>query len=184
MPPVAMLDACVLYPASIRDLLVRLASAGAFRACWTQRILDECFSSIAEARPELAGKLGRTRRLMEAALPDAMVAGGDALAAAPELPDEEDRHVVAAAIRAGARIIVTVNLRDFPAEALAPFDVEAQHPDAFVLHLLSRDPGTVLRVVREQASALKNTPCTVEQLLEVLESRGLVQTALELRRLL
>jgi hypothetical protein len=177
MLPVAVLDACVLYPASIRDLLVRLASAGAFRACWTRRILDECFSSIATTRPDLAGKLGRTRRLMEEALPDAMVSDDVALAATPVLPDENDRHVLAAAVRAGARVIVTMNLRDFPPEALAPLDVEAQHPDAFMLHLLSRDPGAVLRVVREQAAALKNPPSTLEQLLDVLETRGLVQTA-------
>jgi hypothetical protein len=125
MPSSAVLDACVLYPASVRDLLVRLASAGVYRAYWTRRILDECFSSIAEARPDIAGKLGRTRRLMEEALPDAMVEDDETLAAALVLPDEKDRHVLAAAIRAGARVIVTVNLRDFPPEALAPFDVEA-----------------------------------------------------------
>ena len=172
MPSSAVLDACVLYPASVRDLLVRLASAGVYRAYWTRRILDECFSSIAEARPDIAGKLGRTRRLMEEALPDAMVEDDETLAAALVLPDEKDRHVLAAGIRAGARVIVTVNLRDFPPEALAPFDVEAQHPDTFALHLLSRDPGAVLRVVREQAAALKNPPCTLEQLLGPPEPRA------------
>jgi hypothetical protein len=79
---------------------------------------------------------------------------------------------------------VTTNLRDFRPEALAPFDVEAQHPDAFVLHLLSLGPGEVLRVVTGQAEALKNPPLTVEQLLDTLESRGLVQSVAELRKLL
>ena len=76
------------------------------------------------------------------------------------------------------------NLRDFPPEALAPFDIEAQHPDTFVLHLLSLDPGEVLRVVTGQAEALKNAPSTVERFLDTLEGRGLVQSAAELRKLL
>jgi predicted nucleic acid-binding protein len=141
MAAVVVLDACVLYPASIRDLLVRLAQTGLFRARWTDRILDECFRSIVQARPDLMGKLDRTRKLMESAVPDALVRDYEILAETLTLPDENDRHVLAAAIRAGAQVIVTTNLRDFPPGALAPFDVEAQHPDTFILHLLSLDPG-------------------------------------------
>jgi predicted nucleic acid-binding protein len=177
-------DACVLYPASIRDLLIRLARTGLFRARWTERILDECFSSIVEARPDLAGKLDRTRKLMESAIADAVVRNYEVLAEKVNLPDENDRHVLAAAIRAGAQVIVTTNLRDFPLEALAPFDVEAQHPDKFVLQLLSLDPGAVVHVVTAQAGALKSPPSTVEQLLDTLERRGLVQSVAELRKLL
>jgi predicted nucleic acid-binding protein len=179
---VVVFDACVLYPASIRDLLIRLARIGLVRARWTERILDECFASIVAARPELAGKLDRTRRLMEEAIPDAFVRDYELLAENLVLPDEDDRHVLAAAIRAGAQVIVTMNLRDFPSEALAPFDVEAQHPDTFVLQLLSLDPGAVLRVVTAQAEALKSPPSTVEKLLDTLESRGLVQSVAELRK--
>jgi hypothetical protein len=180
---VVVYDACVLYPASIRDLLVRLAGTGLFRARWTARILDECFRSIVAARPELEGKLERTRQLMEAAIPDALVTGYEALAASLSLPDEDDRHVLAAAIRSGAQVIVTSNLKDFPAAALAAYDVEAQHPDAFVLHLLSLDPGAVLRTVAAQAEALRNPPASVAQLLDTLENRGLVQSVTELRKL-
>ena len=114
----------------------------------------------------------------------AFVTGHETLAEKLRLPDENDRHVLAAAIRAGAQVIVTTNLRDFPKEALAPFDVEAQHPDVFVLHLVSLDPGAVLRVVTAQAAALRKPPSTVEQLLDTLESRGLVQSVAELRKLL
>lgn len=181
---VVVYDACVLYPASIRDLLIRLAGSGLFRARWTDRILDECFSNIVAARPELEGKLGRTRQLMEKAIPDARVTEYEPIAAGLALPDDNDRHVLAAAIRCGAQVIVTANLRDFPAEALAPYDVEAQHPDSFVLHLLSLDPGAVLRTITGQAASLRNPPCTVAELLDTLESRGLVQTVSELRKLL
>lgn len=181
---VVVYDACVLYPASVRDLLIRLAGTGLFQARWTDRILDECFANIVAARPELEGKLDRTRQLMEKAVPDARVTEYEPIVAGLFLPDEKDRHVLAAAIRSGAQVIVTANLRHFPAEALAPYDVEAQHPDSFVLHLLSLDPGTVLRTITGQASSLRNPPCTVAALLDTLESRGLVQSVSELRKLL
>lgn len=180
---VVVYDACVLYPASIRDLLVRLARTGLFRARWTERILDECFRNIVAARPELAGKLDRTRRLMADAIPDALVTGYEGLVGTVELPDEDDRHVLAAAVRSGAQVIVTSNLKDFPPGALARFEIEAQHPDAFVLHLLSLDAGAVARAVASQAASLRNPPSTREQLLETLESRGLVQSVAELRKL-
>lgn len=184
MALVAVLDACVLYPASVRDLLMRLAWSGLFQARWTARILDECFASIIEDRPDLEGKIGRTRTLMEKAIPDALVTGYEGLAAQLVLPDENDRHVLAAAVRAGAQVIVTANLRDFPPMALAPFEVEAQHPDTFVLQLISMDPLAVLQVVLAQAAALKNPPSTVEELLETLDARGLAQSVAELRKLL
>jgi hypothetical protein len=180
---VVVYDACVLYPASVRDLLIRLARTGMFRARWTERILDECFRNIVASRPELEGKLDRTRRLMQEAVPDAMVSGYEALAGTLTLPDEDDRHVLAAAIRSGAQVIVTSNLKDFPAGLLAPYDLEAQHPDAFVLHLLSLDAGAVSRAVAVQAASLKNPPMTRDELLDVLESRGLVQSVAELRKL-
>ena len=90
---VVVYDACVLYPAAVRDLLIRLAASGLFQARWTDRILDECFRSIVAARPGLAGKLDRTRALMEAAIPAAVVTGYEPLVPTLTLPDEDDRHV-------------------------------------------------------------------------------------------
>ncbi len=180
---VVVYDACVLYPASIRDLLIRLGGTHLFQAHWTTRILDECFENLVANRPELVGKLQRTRELMERTLPDARVDGFEELEDGLTLPDPDDRHVLAAAIRCGAQVIVTTNLQHFPPAALDPYDLEAQHPDTFVLHLLSLDPGAVLRVVEQQAAALKNPPMSIRELLETLETRGLVQTAAELRRL-
>lgn len=120
---------------------------------------------------------------MESAIPDALVTGYEKLAETLTLPDADDRHVLAAAVRSGALVIVTSNLKDFPAAALAPYDVEAQHPDAFVLHLLSLDAGAVGRVLSAQAMSLKNPPMTRDEFLETLESRGLVQSVAELRKL-
>ena len=180
---VVVLDACVLHPPSVRDLLIRLALTGLYRARWSSEILDECFRSIVQRRPDLEGKLARTRALMEASIPDVLVSGHETLVDGLELPDSDDRHVLAAAIRSGAQVIVTTNLGDFPSSVLDAYDIEAQHPDTFVMHLLSLDPGAVLRAVTAQSTSLRNPPMMLGELLDTLESRGLVQTVTELRKL-
>jgi hypothetical protein len=109
---------------------------------------------------------------MEKAIPDARVTEYEPIAAGLALPDDNDRHVLAAAIRCGAQVIGTANLRDFPADALARYDVEAQHPDTFVLHLLSLGPGAVLDTIRAQAGALRNPPCSVAELLKGCATRA------------
>lgn len=177
-------DACVLYPAAVRDLLIRLAASGLFQARWTDRIPDECFRSIVHVRPDLAGKLDRTRALMEAAIPAATLSGYEPLVPTLALPDEDDRHVLDAAIRCSAQAMVTTNLRDFPAEALSAWEVEAQPPETFVLHLLSLGPGAVIRSVKVQAAGLKAPPVTARELLTIPEARGPVQAAGEFRRLM
>lgn len=174
--PVALLDANVLYPARLRDLLVRLAIAGQYQARWTEQILDECFENLIADRPDLpAEHLHRTRRLMNIAIPDAIVAGYDHLIDALELPDADDRHVLAAAMVAQAAHIVTANLIDFPAEAL-PAGVTAVSPDAFVLMLIQADPDAVATVVDAQAAALRHPAMTTDELLEGLEIVGLAMS--------
>jgi len=101
-------DACVLFPAPLRDLLMRVAHAGLVRARWSDAILDECFHNIAASRPDLDSiVLDRTRRLMNAAIADALVTGYEHLVGALALPDPDDRHVLAAAIRSGGSILAT-----------------------------------------------------------------------------
>lgn len=181
---VVVYDACVLYPAPLRDLLIRIALPGIVRARWTEEILDECFRNIAKERPDIPVEaLARTRTLMGNAIPDCFVRSYDALADGVELPDEGDRHVLAAAIRCGAQAIVTFNLKDFPAAALADFGIEAKHPDDFVLDALGLAPGTVLRAVTEQAAALKSPPVTLQQLLDTLRDNGLEQSVALMREL-
>src|SRR5262245_13707345 len=177
-------DACVLYPAPLRDLLIRLGLVGLVRARWSDAILDECFRSILEQRPELnAGQLDRTRALMQRAIPDSTVTGYEHLVEGLALPDPDDRHVLAAAIRGGAQSIVTFNLKDFPVSSLAPYDVEALHPDQFVLDLIDLAPAAVANVVRDQAASLKNPPQTVSELLDTQRNAGLVQSVARLRGL-
>lgn len=154
------------------------------RARWSDAILDECFRSILKQRPDLKPEaLDRTRELMKLAVPDCMVTGFEALIDGLTLPDPNDRHVLAAAIRGGAQAIITFNLRDFPADRLAPYNIEAQHPDDFVLHAIDLASGVVSKVISEQASALKNPPHTVGELLDTLRDQGLVRSVAKLREL-
>jgi predicted nucleic acid-binding protein len=123
---VAVYDASVLYPSTTRDLLIRIAQAGLVQAKWTDTILDEVFDSLTKNRPDLdPARLARTRELMVGAIRDVVVIGYQPLVEALDLPDPDDRHVLAAAIRSRAQLIVTNNLRDFPAETLRHWDVEA-----------------------------------------------------------
>jgi len=126
---VVIYDACVLYPAQLRDLLVRIANTGIVRACWSEEILDECFRSIKENRTDLSdAALSRTRALMREAVPDCLVTGHEHLVQGLDLPDPDDRHVLAAAIRANAQALVTFNLKDFPDHVLARYDIETKAP--------------------------------------------------------
>lgn len=184
MAYIVVYDACVLYPAPLRDLLIRIANTGLVRARWTDEILDECFNSILEQRPDLKpDALARTRQLMTQAVPDCLVNGYEALIEGIDLPDPDDCHVVAAAVRCGAQAIVTFNLDDFPPDRLSSYNVEAQHPDDFVLDSIDLSPGMVVRVVEEQLASLRNPPVDLPTLLDTLRGLGLVQSVARLREL-
>jgi len=172
--PVAVYDANVLYPSALRDFLIRVAIEDLVHAGWSDRILDEVFRNIAINRPDLdRHRLLRTRQRMCAAVLDCLVSGFEDLEAAIALPDPDDRHVVATAIRAGAGIIVTFNLRDFPDAEIARHGLVAMHPDLFALELLARNPTTVLEVIASQAADLKHPPHTALDVVAALERCGL-----------
>lgn len=182
MPTVVLYDACVLFPAPLRDLLMRVAVAGLVQAKWTEQILDECFRNVAAQRPELAPeRLHRTRALMNRAVRDCLVTGYESLVDGLVLPDADDRHVLAAAIRAKAEVLVTANLKDFPAAVLAPYGIDAVPPDDFLYELVDLAPGAMTQVVAEQAAALRNPPQSVDQLLDTLRDNGLARTVARLR---
>ncbi len=182
---VVVYDACVLYPAPLRDLLLRIAESGIVRARWTDAILDETFRNILSNRPDLDEEaLARTRAMMCAAVPDCLITGYEKLMDGIHLPDPDDRHVVAAAVRAGAQAIVTSNLRDFPNHDLAPWDIEAKHPDEFVMDSIDLAPGVVVRCITEQVAALRNPPLSVGEVLELLRQLGLPRSVAALRELL
>lgn len=178
----AVYDACVLYPASLRDLLIRVAATGLFRAKWSDMILDEVFNSIVRDNPDLdPDRLEVTRAKMIKAVPDCLVTGHEPLIAALDLPDADDRHVVAAAIRCHAGVIVTSNTKDFPKEALEPYRIEVQSPDHFILHLIEIARDEVIRVITRQADALSQPPMSVDDLLDRLEKVGLSRSVAAIR---
>jgi hypothetical protein len=180
----AFYDANVLYPAELRNLLMHLALTGLFRAKWSMDVHEEWISALLEKRPDLTReKLARTRALMDLHAIDALVTGYEDLIPGLRLPDPNDRHVLPAAIRGQANVIVTMNLRDFPADTLGPFRIEAQHPDEFILHLLDLAPTLVLAAAESHRQSLNNPPMTIGEYLETLERQGLAHSASALRQL-
>lgn len=180
---VVVYDANVLYPNLLRDLLIRVAQRGLVRARWTNRILDEVFDNLRANRPDLdPGKLSRTRELMNLSVRDVLIAGYEPLVDAVTLPDPDDRHVVAAAIRAHAQMIVTTNLRDFPAEELERWDIEAKHPDDFLVDQFHLDAIALHVIVQQIADDTARPPLTFADVLDALERCGVAQTAALLRR--
>lgn len=173
----AFYDANVLYPAPLRDLLVYLALTGVYRARWTAQVHEEWKRNLLKNRPDLTReKLDRTSSLMDKALPDGLVTDYGALIDGLQLPDPDDRHVLAAAIKCGASVIVTFNLKDFPSGVLGPFNIEALHPDIFIADLWDLDQAAVLEAARRQRASLKKFPHTAREYLDRLLQQKLPET--------
>lgn len=182
-PFTVVYDACVLYPAPLRDFLMWLALSERFRARWSARIHDEWARNLLANRPDLAREqIDRTIALMNSAIPDALVTRYEPLIDGLKLPDVDDRHVLAVAIRCGASVIVTFNEKDFPSSALEPFGVEAQHPDAFIEYLFDLDQAAVVAAARQARTSLQNPRIDVDRYLDTLFRQGLVQTSKSLRQ--
>jgi predicted nucleic acid-binding protein len=177
-------DACVLYPAPLRDLLMELALTDLFRARWSEEIHQEWIRSVLKNNTKLKmSQLLRTKDFMDANVRDALVTGFESLIPSLTLPDLNDRHVLAAAIRCQADVIVTFNLKDFPSDYLSSFEVEAQHPDEFILYLLDLYPVQVCRAVEKVRQRLRNPPMDYERYLSNLLRQGLPQTVSYMKEL-
>lgn len=177
-PFTVVYDACVLYPAPLRDFLMWLGLSGRFRARWSAQIHHEWKRNLLKNRSDLtAEQLDRTSALMDRAIPDALVTGHESLVAGLTLPDPDDRHILAAAIRCNASVIVTFNLRDFPTDALESFGLEAQHPDVFIEDLFDLDPAAVVTAAQRQRKQLAQPPLEVDAYLNALNRPGAVHSA-------
>lgn len=178
------MDANVLYPSLLRNLLMYLATVGACDLRWTDQIHEEWLRNLVSKSAQDRAKLERTRHLMEAALPEARVTDYEALIPSLSLPDPDDRHVLAAAIRSGAGEILTFNLRDFPPAATQPHGLSAIHPDEWLCRLLDEQPDIMRLTVEKMLSSLKNPPMNPEGLRAALERLTLPQAAERLSHLL
>ena len=180
----AFYDANILYPAELRNFLMHLALTGLFRAKWSNAVHEEWITNLLKNRQDITRqKLERTRHLMDKAALDALVEGYEHLIPTLSLPDENDRHVLAAAIEGEAQVIVTMNMKDFPDEVLQRYEMEAQHPDEFILHLIDLAPDAVMDAAETHRQSLKNPPKSVEEFLASLETQGLPQSVAALQRL-
>jgi hypothetical protein len=152
-------------------------------ARWTEAIHEEWMRSVQKRYPDITRQqVERIRDLMDAYAPDCIVNNYEDLIPGLTLPDPDDRHVLAAAIRADANVIVTFNLADFPPEVLAKYDIEALHPDDLVDRLLELDSEAVCGAVKLDRQSLKKPPKSVDEYLADLERQGLLRTVAMLRR--
>ncbi|MBL9023013.1 MAG: PIN domain-containing protein [Myxococcales bacterium] len=159
-----MLDANVLFPFTLRDTLLRAAAADMYQVRWSAEILDEMERNLVGAGHATAEKARRLREAMTEAFPEAEVTGYEPLVSSMS-NQEKDRHVAAAAVKAGAQVITTANLRDFSS---LPDGLEAQSPDEFLCNLFDLDPRGFVELLNEQAADLIRPPVSFDALLERL----------------
>ncbi len=179
----ALLDACVLFPLAMTDALMSLATAGFFAAKWTTKIEEEWIRAIERQHPDLQGKLDVRRDSMREAIPDWEVPepGWSQLVHKLELPDPDDRHVLAAAIAGHADCIVTANLQDFPASVLNGFGLEAIDPDTFIINQWDLDPVNAIAAFKRMRARRKKPESSPADFADALEIGGLPTTAERLR---
>ena len=182
----ALIDACSLVDSLKRNILLSLADAGFYRIRWSDAILEETERAILSIRQSRGvddpySDARRARVAMETAFPEATVAGfDDLLPCGDGMPDPNDRHVLAAAIKAEAAVIVTENLKDFPATILDNYEIETKVADAFIADTLNLDIGLGVSALRQMRERFKKPTLTAHVMLVKMEAVGLTETVNEL----
>jgi len=179
----AILDANALVSIRLTDLLMQLAVDDLFRPKWTTDIHQEWIKALERKRPDIGlDRLKKRRDQMDAKARDPLVEGYKSLEGAISLPDENDRHVLAAAIVGRCDVIVTYNLKDFPKEILGKFNLESQHPDSFLTNHLDLFPGKFCAAVHKVRQRHRKKIYSFEEYLDGLAEIELVATAAKLRK--
>lgn len=167
----AVLDACVLFPAALRDALLRAGAAGLYRPYWTDELLDEVRRNLVDHHRTTAEQARQLTDTMTEYFPECRVSDYTAFVKdATNHP--KDRHVVGAALKAGARVIVTLNLRDFPSTAIDRHGIAAQSPDTFLMSLFENDSSQLVAIVAQQAADLRNPMSSVADVLAALAANA------------
>lgn len=172
-----LLDANVLYPIAVVDLILSLADTNLFHARWSDRIEAEAARNLAEKRPALADKIPGRFAAMRRAIPDCIIGRFDHLIDNLQLPDPDDRHVLAAAIVGHADAIVTFNLKDFPTAYVRQYGIEVLHPDDFVMNQIDLDQVACLAAIKAMRAGWNSPAYTAMQLVEFYARIGLTQTS-------
>lgn len=175
----ALIDASVLVGALNRNIILSLAEAGFFRPRWSKLILDETERGIVKAikKADAEERAARARNAIDRAFPEAIVTSYETLIDGLTLPDSDDRHVLAAAIHSKSAIIVTENLKDFPEEELAKFEISPQNPDDFIADAMDLNRVDAMATLERMRLRLKNPAFTTEELIRRMEQCGLVNSA-------
>lgn len=166
-----VLDACVLFPMYLRDTLLSTADEGLYLPYWSQKILDEAIDNLIGGGKISQEKAKNLENQIKLAFPEAMVEVPVGLEEAMT-NDPKDRHVLAAAVTAGADIIVTNNLKDFRENDLAPWNIIAQSPDEFLSDLLDEYPDSIVDLLQQQSQKYKNPPKTFTELINFLGEKA------------
>lgn len=172
-----ILDACVLHPAHVRGALLWFAHERLFRPRWSDDIMAEWTRSLKRRFPDFSEEmLSRNRTTMDAHFPDANVEGYGRFVDVLDMPDPDDRHVLAAAIVGKADAIVTYNVKHFPPEIAERYRLDIRHPDDFIVNVIDLEPSRALSALRRQRDVLRNPPFTAEQFLDKFRACGLIQS--------
>jgi hypothetical protein len=157
---------------------MRLSMTGLFRAKWSHAIHEEWMGHVLERYSDKTrADVERTRDLMDRYAMDAIVFDYENLMPGLKLPDPKDIHVLAAAIRGRADVIVTFNLQDFPEDYLKQFDIIPQHPDDFVAHQFTLNAGQVCAAAKQHRASLQKTKPSVPDYVDLIQRIGLPKTA-------
>lgn len=181
---IAVLDACVMYPITLTNILAQLAVEGLYTAKWTKQIDEEWVRAILKSHQNFSrDQVLRRLSALHAAIPDWEIVkeSYSEFIEILNLPDPNDRHVLAAAIAGHADCIVTFNVKDFPAPNLEKWAIEVLHPDDFISLQLSLEPVLALTAIKHIRTRFKSPPKTSVEFIELLERVGLVGTADKLK---
>ncbi|MBI1625176.1 PIN domain-containing protein [Comamonas suwonensis] len=173
----AVLDANVLYPALLRDVLLSLAQTGIYVARWSVDIEDEWSRHLIQDFPDKEASIRHMTLQMQTAIPDCLIRGYEPFIDGLNLPDPDDRHVLAAAIVGHADVIVTSNTKDFPRDVLASYDIELQGPDEFLVNQLNLYPLRALEALKAMRQRWRRPEMSATAMIELMEQRGLAMTA-------
>jgi predicted nucleic acid-binding protein len=181
-PFVVLLDANVLFPFRVRDVLLTFAHEGLFRARFTDDILDEWTRNLIRLKPHLETSVRQQEAMIREVFDECFVTGYGPIIPSLDLPDLGDRHVLAAAIRASAQVIVTENRRDFPAAVLEEYGIETLGADDMLVSTYQLFPSEAARALSRVRKRYRTPPMTASEFLFDLTKSGLPKLAATLRR--